>query len=57
MSFHGSVLMGNLEVSFIDVYMSWSFKGETVAEMYPKGDVLNKSVQNVPLRVVAQREK
>lgn len=43
------LLMGNLEVSFIDVYMSWSFsKGETVAEMYPKGDVLNKSVQMCP---------
>lgn len=50
-------VMGNLEVSFTDVYMSWSFKGETVAEMYPKRDVMNKSVQNVPLCVVAQQEK
>ena len=57
LSSHGSLVTGNLEVSFIDIYMSWSFKGETAAEMYPKGDVLNKSVQNVPVCVIAQWEK
>ena len=57
LSSHGSLVTGNLEVSFIDIYVSWSFKGETAAEMYPKGDVLNKSVQNVPVCVIAQWEK
>lgn len=32
-------------------------KARTVVQMYPKGHVLNKSVQNVPLCVVVQWEK
>lgn len=57
LGFHGSMVTDDLEGHFIMSawadYLEVRLEVKTVAQMYPNGDVLNKSAQNMPLHVAA----